>query len=319
MGSITSNSYKFNNISTQCHSINKNIRLIIQKSSDDDRESYEFIAQSEPMVEIGFNLGGAIRYVPPVHSRKQVLESNNCQAHIGFYQECTGFLEYDEQPVCWLGILLSVETFQTFFDTSLAELVAESAAGKSGNVYELVGPVTAGMKLALHQIMMCPFLGKARCLFLESKVLELVSHVRFCADRNSYSTSHVASINLMAEDHEKMWQAKAILDENLEAPPSILELAKLVGVNEFKLKNGFRQVHGTTPYRYIAEQRLETARQLLMEKRMNVTEAAFAVGYANLSHFAKIFRDKFGVNPHEFLSASESRIAPSYDAGQLAL
>jgi AraC-like DNA-binding protein len=166
---------------------------------------------------------------------------------------------------------------------------------------------------------MCPFLGKTRCLFLEGKVLELISHVRFSADRHTYTASSTAAVNLMADDYERMWQAKTILDENLESPPSILELAKLVGVNEFKLKNGFRQVYGTTPYKYLADQRLETARQLLWERRVNVTEAAFSVGYSNLSHFAKIFRAKFGVNPHEFLSSSESRIELSYGARQLAL
>jgi AraC-like DNA-binding protein len=104
------------------------------------------------------------------------------------------------------------------------------------------------------------------------------------------------------EDKEKMWRAKAVLDEKLEVPPSIVELAQYVGVNEYKLKNGFRQEHGITPYRYIVEQRLERARKLLWNRDMNVTEAAFAVGYSSLSHFAKIFRDKFGVNPHEYLA-----------------
>ena len=320
MGSSNPNSYKISHISTQCHTVNPNIHLIIQKSGADDEKAHDFTAQNEPMVEVGFNLGGAIRCVLPSRPRPQILESGHDQSYICFYRDCAGAMEYiDEQPVCWLGILLPLDTFRSFFDIPLSDQIDKSASGKGDIVYKLVGPITAGMKVALHQILMCPFLGKTRCLFLEGKVLELISHVRFSADRHTYTASSTAAVNLMADDYERMWQAQTILDEKLESPPSILELAKLVGVNEFKLKNGFRQVYGTTPYKYLADQRLETARQLLWERRVNVTEAAFSVGYSNLSHFAKIFRAKFGVNPHEFLSSSESRIELSYGARQLAL
>ena len=320
MGSSNPNSYKISHISTQCHTVNPNIHLIIQKSGADDEKPHDFTARNEPMVGVGFNLGGAIRCVLPSRPRPQILESGHDQSYICFYRDCAGAMEYiDEQPVCWLGILLPLDTFRSFFDIPLSDQIDKSASGKGDIVYKLVGPITAGMKVALHQILMCPFLGKTRCLFLEGKVLELISHVRFSADRHTYTASSTAAVNLMADDYERMWQAKTILDENLESPPSILELAKLVGVNEFKLKNGFRQVYGTTPYKYLADQRLETARQLLWERRVNVTEAAFSVGYSNLSHFAKIFRAKFGVNPHEFLSSSESRIELSYGARQLAL
>jgi AraC-like DNA-binding protein len=58
----------------------------------------------------------------------------------------------------------------------------------------------------------------------------------------------------------------------------------------------------------VAEQRLERARLFLWKRQMNVTEAAFAVGYSSLSHFAKIFRARFGVNPHEYLAQSENSL-----------
>jgi AraC family transcriptional activator of pyochelin receptor len=303
-------------ISTQSQVIHKNIRLIIQKASE-GQKLYYVSNQNEEMVELGFNLGGTIRCVLKGHPYTRILQSDYGQAHIGFYPGCSGILEYFEnQPVCWLGILLPVDVFRTFFDGPLVSLVPKNTLySKDGVVHKLVGPITAGMKVALHQILMCPFLGKTRCLFLESKVLELISHVRFCADRAIGSPSYSAVVNLTADDHEKMWQAKSILDENLENPPSIRKLAKRVGVNEFKLKNGFRQVHGITPYRYLAEQRLEMARRLLRERQTNVTEAAFAAGYSSLSHFAKIFRAKFGVNPREYLAESENCFEPPF-AGQ---
>ena len=61
MGSSNPNSYKISHISTQCHTVNPNIHLMIQKSGADDEKAHAFTAQNEPMVEVGFNLGGAIR------------------------------------------------------------------------------------------------------------------------------------------------------------------------------------------------------------------------------------------------------------------
>lgn len=83
----------------------------------------------------------------------------------------------------------------------------------------------------------------------------------------------------------------------MDDPPSLLALARQVGLNDFKLKRGFRQVFGTTAFGYLHDQRMERARQLLEERRFNVTEVACTVGYANPSHFAAAFKRKFGVNP----------------------
>jgi AraC family transcriptional regulator, transcriptional activator of the genes for pyochelin and ferripyochelin receptors len=45
---------------------------------------------------------------------------------------------------------------------------------------------------------------------------------------------------------------------------------------------------------------METARQLLSDRRLNVREVAQAVGYANQSRFAAAFRKQFGINPKAF-------------------
>lgn len=303
-------------LATQCYEVKEDIRLVVQKGTAEAREVC-FDSQGNEYVEIGFNLGGAIRCT--VHAQdggldggsgggrdgaSRLLHAKHGQVCVGFYPGCSGVLEYPEDgSVCWVGIYLPVGMFPAFFDVPVQAWGAQHASrGGGGMVYHLVGPISAGMMVALHQILRCPYLGKTKCLFLESKVLELISHVRLYSDCSTDGAGQRIDVRLAADDEGKMWQAKAILDERLEEPPSIVELAKLVGVNEFKLKKGFRQVHGLTPYKYLSEQRLERARRLLCEREMNVTEAAFAVGYSSLSHFAKIFRERYGVNPHEYMA-----------------
>jgi AraC-like DNA-binding protein len=52
--------------------------------------------------------------------------------------------------------------------------------------------------------------------------------------------------------------------------------------------------------RYLGNLRLERAAELLRSGRLNVTEAATAVGYSSLSHFSKAFAEMFGVSPCVF-------------------
>lgn len=79
------------------------------------------------------------------------------------------------------------------------------------------------------------------------------------------------------------------------------ELAQTVGLNEFKLKNGFRQIFGTTVFKHLHNCRMEKARQLLEEGNYTVTQVAWTVGFANRGDFAAAFRRKFGVNPSIYL------------------
>lgn len=81
------------------------------------------------------------------------------------------------------------------------------------------------------------------------------------------------------------------------APPTIAELAMEVGLNQLKLKRGFRSLFGMGVYSLFQRHRMERARELLYH--YNVTETALMLGYSNISHFSTAFRKQFGVLPGE--------------------
>ncbi|MGD1918600.1 MAG: helix-turn-helix transcriptional regulator [Pleurocapsa sp.] len=83
----------------------------------------------------------------------------------------------------------------------------------------------------------------------------------------------------------------------MENPPSLLALAKLVGLNDYKLKLGFRHCYETTVFVYLRSQRLEKARQLLLETNLSVSEIARIVGFSSLSRFGAAFKRQFGISP----------------------
>ncbi len=56
---------------------------------------------------------------------------------------------------------------------------------------------------------------------------------------------------------------------------------------------------------FIRDIRLKRAAQLLIQKKMTVSEVAYAVGFRDLSHFRKCFRQQFGMNASEYIEKQQ--------------
>ncbi|MDM9379436.1 AraC family transcriptional regulator [Chlorogloeopsis sp. ULAP01] len=172
---------------------------------------------------------------------------------------------------------------------------------QDSKIYAWSGITNPAMKIALNQIINCPYKNLTKHFYLESKTLELVSLK--LAELTDSKTENKIYKKLRADEVERIYFARDVLISNLENPPSLLSLAQIVGLNEHKLKLGFRQVFGTTAFGYLHQYKMERSRLLLESGLMNVTEVASAVGYSNFSHFTAAFKRKFGINP----SALKSR------------
>jgi AraC-like DNA-binding protein len=166
------------------------------------------------------------------------------------------------------------------------------------------GTMTVAMQTAVQHILHCPFRGITERIYLESKVWELMS---LLLDQGLVEMNHRAiAPRLKPEDVDRIRQARDILLQRFDNPPSLLDLAHQVGLNDCTLKRGFREVFGTTAFGYLHDYRLEKARHLLEERRLNVSETARKVGFANRSYFASAFKKKFGMNPKDYLNHRHS-------------
>lgn len=108
-----------------------------------------------------------------------------------------------------------------------------------------------------------------------------------------------ASCHFRESDQKAFRQAAYILEQRYENPPTISELCKMVGVNEYKLKIGFRALFGKTIHEYAHHVRMKTARVLLEDDDLTISQVAYRVGYINVSHFTKAFHKQHGVNPSD--------------------
>ncbi|QTH40155.1 helix-turn-helix domain-containing protein [Cohnella sp. LGH] len=136
-------------------------------------------------------------------------------------------------------------------------------------------------------------------LYMESKTLELLllSLRQYFLPEDGGGAKSI----LRGNDLDKIKRAQAVLRERMDSPPTLLQLARLVGLNDNKLKLGFKEVFGNTVFGVLREMRLEQAKLCLEQGTMNVSETAYAVGYSNPGHFAEAFRRKYGIQPHTLL------------------
>jgi len=140
--------------------------------------------------------------------------------------------------------------------------------------------------------------GLVRSTFLEGKALELFS--KLIKQYNEDLLAPSKQVILRATDLEKIKNAKELLIKDLTNPPNIEELAKLVGINRQKLKQGFKKVYEKTIGNYLRDERMEVASILLLNGQ-SVRQVSYAVGYSNQSHFAKRFRERYGILPKNYL------------------
>ncbi len=77
-------------------------------------------------------------------------------------------------------------------------------------------------------------------------------------------------------------------------------LADDLGLSRRQLERKLSALVGMTPATYLKTLRLSRAAQLLRGRYGTVSEVAFAVGFANASHFARVFREAYGAAPSEW-------------------
>lgn len=150
------------------------------------------------------------------------------------------------------------------------------------------------MQNAVDKIFKTTYSGPTRMMFLKSQVTELISHFFAYVSQDAPKTEGIKE-----EDREKLYQAKEIISENMEAPPSLKELSKLIGLNSYKLKKNFKALFGLPVYKYLQRERLIKAHELLTTDKLTIQEAAWSVGYESISSFSTAFLKQYGFRPSE--------------------
>ncbi|QDK82237.1 helix-turn-helix transcriptional regulator [Spirosoma sp. KCTC 42546] len=132
-------------------------------------------------------------------------------------------------------------------------------------------------------------------LYLEAAALDLLRQQIDQVDRNQSKTKTTLSSN----DIDKILAIKDLLEHNPLDTYSLLQLARFGGLNDYKLKKGFREVIGNTVFGYLNDLRMQYAHQLLRDTDGTIGEVATKLGYSETHHFSAAFKRKFGYLPSQ--------------------
>ncbi|MGZ2453120.1 AraC family transcriptional regulator [Rhizobium ruizarguesonis] len=99
----------------------------------------------------------------------------------------------------------------------------------------------------------------------------------------------------LSRSHEHL--AKGLLLENLEGDISIEQVAQACNLSRGYFIRAFRETTGMTPYQWLLSQRIDRARALLRTSNAPLAEVAIACGFADQSHFTRVFASVVGATP----------------------
>lgn len=187
-----------------------------------------------------------------------------------------------------------------FFNTVLEEcgpayekVLLESRKGNAFSLFKTSQSINHLQLNALRLIQNPNLADSLKIPFLKSKVKELI-----LLTLNDYPDGMSPIPHFIkTADQEKLHAVRAYLSQHYLLPHSLDSLSRDFLLNEFKLKNGFKKLFGTTVFKYIQLLRLEHAHLQLAAGGFTVSEIASLIGYESDAAFIRAFKAHYHCSP----------------------
>ena len=207
-------------------------------------------------------------------------------------------LEVD--PTSWVvSVLISIKKFHGLFSHE-ADYITFLSDGNQDKKYYNDGHISPSMAIVLNQLINYNLNSSIKSLYFKGKAYELLS-LYF----NRGEDANIEQCPFLVDDSNvvKIRKAKDIIIKRLSEPPSLTALALEIDLSLKKLKEGFKQIYGTTVYGFLFDYKMEVARKLLESGAHNVNEVGLKVGYSTASHFISAFKKQYGTTPKKYIQS----------------
>ncbi|MBQ9481574.1 MAG: AraC family transcriptional regulator [Clostridia bacterium] len=162
--------------------------------------------------------------------------------------------------------------------------------------------------------------GITQTVFHKSNVLPIFEDLISFAQQQPdyYSFCHRTAIAIhklidaISNDTEKstfipqyIVEAKNIIDKSAEKKLNLEAVCKQVGISKSQLIKGFKKYYKKTPYNYLVDIKIQTAKILLVNTNSTVKEIAYSLKFPDEYYFSNLFKKKVGVSPSRYNISSK--------------
>jgi len=165
-----------------------------------------------------------------------------------------------------------------------------------------------GMATGADAYMVKPFNTE----LLKSTIANLIANRKLLKSKFSGAQQQedkVQKLSMKSADEILMSKIMKVINENLSNPDLNVEmLAANVGLSRVHVHRKLKELTNLSARDFIKNIRLQQAAALLKEKKLTVSEVAYATGYTNLSHFSSSFKEVHGMSPKEYMLAHQGGV-----------
>ena len=263
-----------------------------------------------PPIEFSFHLSGHARATMsgPACLNNQI-EARAGQAMISYNPDTRCRAQIDGcLPFRSLNIYMAPNALYALLEKDeeyIPAFLLSALENQGHGAFNFCCEISPMIRMALDQIYNCSYKGSFYTIFLETKSVELMLRLLWetsTAPKDSQTTVRPLS----HADRAGIRMARDILLNEMGNPPCLKDLARQAGLNDTKLKRGFRQVFGTSVYGYLRKYRMEQATDYLASGHMSVVETAHTLGFHDTAHFIHQFKQHYGTTPGTYLKQARS-------------
>ena len=201
-----------------------------------------------------------------------------------------------DKGVRWVAMYTTIEELHGLFVNSGSQLPFLKGDNANMPLYD-EKELSSQVKWTLESLFTADLSPQSLKIFSRGKILEVIA-LHF----DQRSEANAACPFLCDESVRlKIKQAKQELVNRMTAPPSIAQLALEVGISEYKLKSGFKEMYGNTVGGYLLNYKMNSAKTILDQGRKQVSVVAYELGYGSASHFISAFKKKYGITPKKYV------------------
>jgi AraC-like DNA-binding protein len=261
------------------------------------RRLYFELLDPGDMVEMHFTLAGNGSMQNTISGNTYTFSANQHNMHYTPAFAGTGDYKPNERYAFFEVHFTNDHFFELAKDSSplLMQFAEKVAANKETELHKERLIISPAMHECIQQIIHCSLKGGLKLLFLQSKCIELLTLQAQAYEELDHTKP--GKIIKSQHDRDSIQFAGQYLLQHLHQPPSLQELAKIAGTNEFKLKQGFKELYNNTVFGYLSDYKLEQAKGLLLAGALPIKDLADQLGYSSVQHFSNAFKKKFGVTP----------------------